>query len=137
MAAGESITRDRSSRLSDAANRGSTARACSAKKASVTTSVRNRGSFFGGVSAQLPLLYRVRGAASARSGDPVGAVADLERSLAAAEARQAQHELALTRRVLGLVAESAESGTGTALLEQADVELAALGIVWTPEFLQV
>ena len=44
----------------------------------------------------------------------------LERSLAAAEAREARHELALTRRVLGRVAESAEPGTGRDLLDRAD-----------------
>jgi len=90
----------------------------------------------GGVSAQLPLLHRVRGAASARCGDHAGALADLDRSLAAAGAREAQHELALTRRVLGLVAESAGPGAGADLLAQADEVLDGLGIVWTPDLLQ-
>ncbi len=69
-------------------------------------------------------------------GDHAGALADLDRSLAAAGAREAQHELALTRRVLGLVAESAEPGAGADLLAQADEVLDGLGIVWTPDLLQ-
>jgi class 3 adenylate cyclase/tetratricopeptide (TPR) repeat protein/ABC-type cobalamin transport system ATPase subunit len=89
----------------------------------------------GGVSAQLPLLYRVRGAALARAGDHAGASADLDRSLTAAEARRAAHEIALTRRVLGQVAEAVEPGSGTKLLAQADEVLGGLGIVWTPDFL--
>ena len=89
----------------------------------------------GGVSAQLPLLHRVRGAALARLGDHAGAMVELERSLGAAEAREAEHELALTRRVLGLVAESVEPGAGTHLLDQAEEVLGGLGIVWTPDLL--
>jgi hypothetical protein len=87
------------------------------------------------VSAQLPLLHRVRGAALARTGDHAGATADLDRSLAAAEARRAAHEVALTRRVLGQVADSVEPGSGGPLLAEADGVLGGLGIVWTPELL--
>ena len=89
----------------------------------------------GGVSAQLPLLLRVRGAAWARLGDMEAAVADLGRSLAAAEARDAGHEVALTGRVRGLVAEAVQPGSGAASLARADEVLERLGIVWTPDLL--
>ncbi len=89
----------------------------------------------GGVSAQLPLLFRVRGAASARLGDLGAAVSDLDRSLASAESREAGHEVALTKRVQGMVAEAVEPGTGAALLAESDAVLDRLGIVWTPDLL--
>jgi len=91
----------------------------------------------GGVSAQLPLLLRVRGAAAARIGDLDSAVVDLERSLAAAEAREAGHEVALTQRARGLVAEMVQPGSGEALLARSAEELDRLGVVWTPDLLGV
>ena len=87
----------------------------------------------GGVSAQLPLLLRVRGAASARLGDLDAARTDLDRSLQAAEAREAGHEVALTMRMQGLVAEAVQPGTGAGLLARSDEVLHRLGIVWTPD----
>jgi len=54
----------------------------------------------GGVPPQIPLVYRVRGAALARAGDPVAAREALELSLLAARSRGAEHEVALTERVI-------------------------------------
>jgi tetratricopeptide (TPR) repeat protein len=89
----------------------------------------------GGVSAQLPLLLRVRGAAAARLGDLPAALVDLDRSLTAAGAREAGHEVALTARVQGLVADAVQPGTGASLLARSDEELHRLGVVWTPDLL--
>ena len=54
----------------------------------------------GGVPPQIPLIYRVRGAALARAGDPVAGREALELSLLAARSRGAEHEVALTERVI-------------------------------------
>ena len=71
----------------------------------------------------------------ARLGDLEAAAADLDRSLASAESREAGHEVALTKRVQGMVAEAVEPGTGAALLAESDEVLDRLGIVWTPDLL--
>jgi len=70
-------------------------------------------------------------AASARCGDHAGALATWT-GVWRRRAREAQHELALTRRVLAWC-ESAEPGAGADLLAQADEVLDGLGIVWTPD----
>ena len=54
----------------------------------------------GGVPPQIPLICRVRGAALARAGESVAALEALELSLVAARSRGAEHEVALTERVL-------------------------------------
>ena len=89
----------------------------------------------GGVSAQLPLLHRVRGAALARRGDEEGVAEELASSLAAAEARQAVHEQAHTWRVMGLLAERRVAGSGEDLLRRAGEVFDRLGIVWWPDLL--
>lgn len=87
----------------------------------------------GGVSAQHPLLYRIRGAVLVRSGDLDGAGDALEESLRAAVARDADYEQALTLRVLARLDErSGDHAHPGALVESAAI-LDRLGVVWTPE----
>jgi tetratricopeptide (TPR) repeat protein len=85
----------------------------------------------GGVAAQIPALFRVRGAALATLGDRDGALGSLRQSLRAAETRDAGYEVALTQRVLAVVGtdpQEREQAAGTA----ADI-LARLKVDWTPD----
>jgi class 3 adenylate cyclase/tetratricopeptide (TPR) repeat protein len=54
----------------------------------------------GGVAPQIPLIYRVRGAALARAGETEAALEALELSLLAARSRGAEYEVALTEGVI-------------------------------------
>ena len=89
----------------------------------------------GGVSAQLPLLLRVRGAALSRSGAHDDAVAALGQSMDAARSRNAEHEVALTGQVLARVLVRAGDGTAAALAASSESTLHRLGVVWTPDLL--
>jgi tetratricopeptide (TPR) repeat protein len=91
----------------------------------------------GGVSAQHPLLFRIRGAALIRRGDLDGARDALEQSLRAAAARDADYEQALTLRVLDRLDDLAGDGSSRPSSRTAQVESSAilerLGVVWTPD----
>jgi class 3 adenylate cyclase/tetratricopeptide (TPR) repeat protein len=87
----------------------------------------------GGVSAQLPLLHRVRGAALARVGDRGPARAALARSLEAARARGAGHEVALTLRVIADLDTAVGDDGAEGARREADATLETLGVVWTPD----
>ncbi len=82
----------------------------------------------GGVSAQLPLLHRVRGAGLARSGDPEGAATALELSLAAARSRDASHEVALTLWVMGSWPDAPVGWDVRAFRAEAESTLRGLGV---------
>jgi tetratricopeptide (TPR) repeat protein len=91
----------------------------------------------GGISAQHPLLFRIRGAAFMRCGDLDAAREALEESLRAALARDADYERALTLRVLARFDERAGTSSHPGAHPGAGAESAAildrLGVVWTPE----
>jgi hypothetical protein len=87
----------------------------------------------GGVSAQHPLLYRVRGAVLVRRGDLDGARDALEESLRAAVARDADYEQALTLRVLARLDERSEDHAHPGALVASAAILERLGVVWTPD----
>ncbi len=87
----------------------------------------------GGVSAQHPLLFRIRGAALLRRGDHDGARDALEESLRAAAARDADYEQALTLRVLGRLGDDSDDDEYAAAQADSAAILARLGVVWTPD----
>ena len=93
----------------------------------------------GGVSAQLPLLLRIRGAALWRDGRGDEAVVALEQSMEAARSRRAEHEVALTGQVLArvLVHAGTDADTGRAedLATASAATLEKLDVVWTPDLL--
>ncbi len=90
----------------------------------------------GGVSAQLPLLLRVRGAALFRTGAYDEAVAALEQSMDAARSRSAEHEVALTGQLLARVLSRVDRGAAAAqLAASSEATLARLGVVWSPDLL--
>jgi class 3 adenylate cyclase/tetratricopeptide (TPR) repeat protein len=91
----------------------------------------------GGVSAQSPLLHRLRGYALSGAGDAVQARHAFDASLAAGVAREMDYEVALTSRALAELAETAPVvadgldpedlwATSRAVLERLDV-------VWVPD----
>jgi tetratricopeptide (TPR) repeat protein len=87
----------------------------------------------GGVSAQHPLLYRIRGAALLRRGDLDGARDALEESQRAAAARDADYERALTLRVLAQLDDRTGGNAHPGAREQSTAILDRLGVVWTPD----
>jgi tetratricopeptide (TPR) repeat protein len=89
----------------------------------------------GGVSAQLPLLHRVRGAALARAGDVQGSRSALADSLDAARHRDAEHDVALTLQTLAAVLAGDGDPDADAQAAHADVVLDRLGIVRVPDLL--
>ena len=89
----------------------------------------------GGVSEQLPLLHRVRGAALARTGDGEAALVALADSLESARHRDAVHDLALTLRAMARLARDWGESEADALEREADVMLARLGVEWTLDLL--
>jgi tetratricopeptide (TPR) repeat protein len=91
----------------------------------------------GGVSAQLPLLHRVRGAALARTGDRSGARVALADSLDAARRREAEHDMALTLRALaGLARSDGDADADADAIErEADAVLSRLDVAWTLDLL--
>ncbi len=90
---------------------------------------------FGGVSEQLPLLHRVRGAALARTGDDEGAQAALADSLEAARRRDAEHDVALTLRAMARFARYRGDSEGDELEREAAKVLTRLGVEWTLDLL--
>jgi tetratricopeptide (TPR) repeat protein len=89
----------------------------------------------GGVSSQLPLLLRVRGADLARRGQLGDARDSLEQSLAAARTRGAGHEVALTQTVLARLETEGDPIAAEALRVEAADALAHLGVVRVSDLL--
>jgi class 3 adenylate cyclase/tetratricopeptide (TPR) repeat protein len=89
----------------------------------------------GGVSTQLPLLLRVRGAAMVRCGDAEGAAVSLRSSLDAAQVRGAQHEVALTLGVMAQLPDGVWTAADVDPRMDSEATLARLGVVWTPDLL--
>jgi class 3 adenylate cyclase/tetratricopeptide (TPR) repeat protein len=87
----------------------------------------------GGVAAQSPLLHRVRGAALMKSGDLAAATVALDASLAAAQARNAEYEMALTTELLAELARRAgDAEKATVLQATHDSVFVRLGVVSPP-----
>ena len=86
----------------------------------------------GGVSAQSPLLHRVRGVAFVQLGDLDGARVALEQSLAAGRSRGADFEVALTLRAKAELAERDGDPAGEDLLAQSQQILDRLGVISAP-----
>lgn len=86
----------------------------------------------GGYWAQSSLLHRVHGAALLRAGDLEGARRALHQSLKVARARRADHEEALTLRVLARLDEDAGAAEYPEAADRSAAILARLGVVWTP-----
>jgi predicted negative regulator of RcsB-dependent stress response len=87
----------------------------------------------GGVSAQHPLLYRIRGAVLVRRGDLDGARDALEESLRAGVARDADYEQALTLRVLARLDDRSGNNSYPGAQAESAAILDRLGVVWTPD----
>jgi class 3 adenylate cyclase/tetratricopeptide (TPR) repeat protein len=90
----------------------------------------------GGVSAQSPLLHRLRGYGLMRTERPEPARSALRESLEAGRAREMDYEVALTLRALGeLVGSEPDLADGLAaadLRAESQAILDRLGVVWVP-----
>jgi class 3 adenylate cyclase/tetratricopeptide (TPR) repeat protein len=91
----------------------------------------------GGVSAQSPLLHRLRGYALSGTGDAAQARLAFATSLEAAEARAMHYEVALTSRALADLAEAAPAVAAEvdaeALRARSQATLERLDVVWVPD----
>jgi class 3 adenylate cyclase/tetratricopeptide (TPR) repeat protein len=91
----------------------------------------------GGVSAQSPLLHRLRGYALLRTGRSMRAREALDASLEAARARDMDYEAALTLRALAELASTDEGASNGLVAETLQAEsgviLARLDVIWVPE----
>lgn len=86
-----------------------------------------------GISAQEPLLHRVRGYALLQRGEFGPARAALGRSLAAARARDADYERALAERALSDLAKASGGGADEELRSASKKTLDALGVERLPD----
>lgn len=87
----------------------------------------------GGVPPQMPLLHRVRAYALMQAGQAADSREPLEKSLAAARARQADYEIALTLRALTEFARVTGGPTDTEAEQESTAILDRLGVVTVPE----
>jgi tetratricopeptide (TPR) repeat protein len=95
-----------------------------------------RARTLGGVAAQSPLLYRVRGAAMVRRGDFAAAETALAESLSAARSRSAGYEVAVTLEVMAELAVRSGRGSPDELRGESRAVLGRLGVVSTPDLVR-
>ncbi|TMK84863.1 MAG: tetratricopeptide repeat protein [Actinobacteria bacterium] len=87
----------------------------------------------GGIPSQMPLLHRVRAYALMQAGRLDEARMALEESLAAARARQADHELGLTLRATADLAHQAGEDGDPVALKEGEAILDRLGVIAVPD----
>jgi tetratricopeptide (TPR) repeat protein len=94
-----------------------------------------RARVLGGVAAQTPLLYRVRGVALFKTGDVTSARAALDQSHEAGRTRGADYEVALTLDALADLDEHAGQAHNNLARLESQAILQRLGVIWTPDLL--
>jgi class 3 adenylate cyclase/predicted ATPase len=98
----------------------------------VADSALSRAAELGGIAVQEPLLHRVRGHAFMQRRELGLAGTALEQSLAAAEARDAEYEAALTKRAIAQLTSLEGGPLALPLLAESREVLDRLGVEWLP-----